>query len=519
MPVIWRRGLGALLATGALAALGLGAAGAASKPTAIQNGGTLVVGVLSAPGGLDPEHGGSSELYRSFCESLYDVGPDGTTVPMLASGPATFSKDKLTVTIPLRKGVLFNDGTPFNAQAAVATFERDLTTPGSSRAPILGPVTSVTASGQYAVSLHLSSPNVALGYGLTNERMQSPTQIANLGANFGSDPVCVGPFMFQNEVPGQSLTVVKSPYYYDKQDVHLDKIVFQYEPSDIAAMSALESGQIQALDNVPHDILKSVEQNGFRVKGSLGFGSWYVGINIGNTSGSGGPFSTPNTPIGSSPALRQAFELAIDRKTLNRVVFGGLNLPGCTPISPAADPYYEANIACTPYDPAQARKLVQQSDIQNPTVDLMYDASSVQNEVLAEFLQSEENAVGINVVLDPQSSATLSSRASAGNYQTYVTSSTPVKADLDWMRTALPAPIWGFSTPQWTIDMKNGQDAVNPRARRVVYLAALKNLLAARPVIYLCHILNRAAFSNALVGVTIYPDANLRVEFAGYKAT
>ncbi len=517
--MIWRSGIGALLAAGAMSTLGLAAAQGASRPPVIQNGGTLVVGVLSAPGNLDPEHNGSSELWRSFCESLYDVAPDGSTIPMLASGPATFSKDKLTVTIPLRKGVLFNDGTPFNAQAAVATFERDVNTPGSTRAAVLGTVTSATASGPYSVSLHLSSPNVALGYGLTNERMQSPAQIAALGSNFGSDPVCVGPFMFQSEVPGVSLTVVRSPYYYDRKDVHLDKVVFQYEPSDIAAVSALESGQVQALDNVPHDILKSVEDNGFRVLGSLGFGSWYVGINVGNSNGSQGPYSTPNTSIAQSSTLREAFEMAIDRRTLNKVVFGGLNVPGCTPISPAADPYYEENLTCTPYDPAEARKLVGQSGIQSPTVDLMYDGGSTQNSVLAEFLQSEEGAVGISVVLDPQTSTTLNSRTGAGNYQAYVSSSTPVKADLDWMRTALPSSTWGFDNPQWNLDMKNGDLAESPQSRRTVYLAALKALLSARPAIYLCHILNRAAFSNKLAGVKIYPDANLRIEFAGYKAS
>ena len=62
--------------------------------------------------------------------------------------------------------------------------------------------------------------------------------------------------------------------------------------------------------------------------------------------------------------------MAIDRKTLNRVVFGGLNVPGCTLISPAAPDWYDPALQCTPYDPVQARKLVQQSGYTNPTVQL-----------------------------------------------------------------------------------------------------------------------------------------------------
>ena len=63
----------------------------------------------------------------------------------------------------------------------------------------------------------------------------SPTQLAKLGANFGTNPICVGPFMFDHRVVGDSVTVIKSPYYYDQKDVHLDKIVFKAETDAAAA--------------------------------------------------------------------------------------------------------------------------------------------------------------------------------------------------------------------------------------------------------------------------------------------
>ena len=275
----------------------------------------------------------------------------------------------------------------------------------------------MSTDGPYDVVLHLATPNVALSFGLVNERVMSPAQLANLGSSFGNDPVCVGPFRFQSDVPGQSVTVVRSPYYYDKKDVHLDKIVFTAETSDLAAASALEAGDVQALDQVPQDVLKSVEQNGFRVLGHLSIGFHFIEINVGNSNGINSPYSSPGTPIASSPLLREAFEMAIDRKTLNRVVFGGLNVPGCTLISPAAPDWYDPAVKCTPYDPVQARKLVQQSGYSNPTVQLSY-GSGVQNQVLAQFVQSEEQAVGINVTLDPTDPTTLSARLNSGAYQT-----------------------------------------------------------------------------------------------------
>jgi peptide/nickel transport system substrate-binding protein len=511
------------LAIAALLAL-VGAGGAATKPSAIQNGGTLTVGLWSTgPGSLDPDRSTNAMVMRTFCETLYDSDPQGRPVPLLASGPATISKDKLTITIPLRKGILFNDGTPFNAQAVATTFERDITLPGSSRAAILGQVASASASGPYTVQLHMTTPNTALAYGLVNERIMSPTQLANLGTSFGNNPVCVGPFMYQSQVSGQSVTVVKSPYYYDKQDVHLDKIVFTYEPSDLAAAAAIESGDVQALDRVPSTVLKGVKDNGVRIEGSLGFGFYAIQINLGNVAGSTQPYSSPGTPI-TNPLIRQAFEMAIDRKTLNKVIFHGLDVPGCTPISPAAAEWYDASIQCTPYDPAGARKLVSQSGIPNPTVQMLVP-SSVQDVTMAEFIQAEEQAVGINLVVTPVELTTLNSSAFSGSYQTILAESTPVKADPDWLYvnflnpTGQPNTSTGYSSPRLTIVLRNSRRSVRQKARQTYFRVAQQTLLADRPVIYLVHVVERAGVARNVSGVRIFADGQLRVAFAAYKAS
>ena len=87
------------------------------------------------------------------------------------------------------------------------------------------------------------------------------------------------------------------------------------------------------------------------------------------------------------------------------------------------------------------------------------------------------------------------------------------------LRTALPVGVWGWgNNPQWAIDMTNGRLALSQQARQTVYSAAIRLLLANRPAVYLAYILNRAAYSNRLTGIKIYPDSQLRVEFAAYKA-
>ena len=82
--------------------------------------------------------------------------------------------------------------------------------------------------------------------------------------------------------------------------------------------------------------------------------------------------------------------MAINRNALNKVVFNGTVLPGCTPISPSSS-WYDETIKCTPYDPTQAKQLVQQSGMSNQTVRLMVPTGSVALRQ-AQFVQAEEAA-------------------------------------------------------------------------------------------------------------------------------
>ena len=112
--------------------------------TAAKNGGTLVVGLTAGePDALDPTLArtfSGREVFLTFCEKLYDLNAKAQIVPQLASALPTISKDKLTVTIPLRTGIKFNDGTPFNAAAVVKTLQRDQTLKGSARASEISPI-------------------------------------------------------------------------------------------------------------------------------------------------------------------------------------------------------------------------------------------------------------------------------------------------------------------------------------------------------------------------------------------
>src|SRR5262245_17791682 len=104
-----------LLALVTAVALALGLLGPASALNELGRtyGGTPVVAV-GEPDSLDPTTSSSAtavEVSTSFCERLYDFDAKGQVAPRLAAALPTISKDKLTYTIPLRKGIRFNDDT------------------------------------------------------------------------------------------------------------------------------------------------------------------------------------------------------------------------------------------------------------------------------------------------------------------------------------------------------------------------------------------------------------------------
>jgi peptide/nickel transport system substrate-binding protein len=487
-------------------------------------GGVLVFGQSSGqPSGLDPTteaSGPSNEILDTICESMYTTDKKLNVIPQLAASMPTVSPDKRTYTIQLRQGIVFNDGTPFNAQAVVTSYQRYMTLPGSVYTSALSYIDTVTATGPYTVVFHLTQrfePALLL---LTNWIM-SPTQLQKLGTNFGSDPICVGPFMYDSQVPGVSVTVIKSPYYYNKYAVYLDKIVFLYIPNTASAAADLEAGDVQVDDRLgPSDIPSVQSTKGLTVISQPALQYRELLINLGNVHGVGSPYSTANNVLAQSPKLRLAFEEAINRNALAKVV-APVAQPGCLVIGPP-NPLYDPTIKCTPYNPADAKKLVAASGISNPTVHMVATANSTTTDLVAEFVQSEEQAVGINVVIDFETSPQLNADLVAGNFQTLVdTRGTGIDPGLTFLQlydSQGAQNYTGFVNPAFDLIVSNLLKATSPQSQKTLVHAANVILQAQRPVISLYYPIQFLAYNTELTGVQAVNGSFYRIAFAQYSS-
>jgi peptide/nickel transport system substrate-binding protein len=488
--------------------------------------GVLTLALAEDPDPLDPTTSGtfvSRIVYVDMCEKLYDVGPKLQIVPQLASSLPKVSKDRKTLTIPLRRGVRFNDGTPFNAQAVKTTFEHYITYKESSRAGDLASVASVEVADPNTVRLHLKAPSAPLLSLLADRAgmILSPTQLKKLGgAKFATNPVCVGPFKYTDRVAGDHITLDKSPYYYDRDKVRLKRIIFKIITEGPVRASNLRSGDVDVAERLePFDVVSIKGDSSIHLQSTTSIGYQGITINTGNTDGTGKTFhpGKVDTPLAKHPELREAFEAALDRKVINKVVFYNQVTPDCGPISPAS-PWYDKSLRCPARNLARARQLVQQSGVKTPIpVRLLIQADS-QQERLAQVVQAMAREAGFAVKVEASEFTTALDRGDQGDFDTFsIGWSGRIDPDgnlFNLVGSEGPLNYGGEANPEIDKALADGRTTSDMAKRREIYKRIVATLLRDHNNIYLYHDTLFTGSRNDVTGLEVRPDGLPRLAFA-----
>jgi peptide/nickel transport system substrate-binding protein len=518
--------LASLLAGAALVA-GCGNGGTSSSSSGsgqAKSGGTVTVGLAEDPDALDPTLARTFVgriVFANMCEKLYDLDSGLNIVPQLAAALPAVSNGGKTVTIKLRTGIKFNDGTPFNAKAVKESLERHIHLSGSSRASELTPLKSVDAVGADKVVLHLSGPYAPLNAQLADRAgmVMSPKQLAKLGAKFGNDPVCVGPFQFVSRKEGDSITLKKAPDYYDASKVKIDKLVFRVIDEPSARAANLRSGDVQLSERLAATDVKSIQSDpNLTLKSVTSLGYQGVTVNVGNKNGLGKPMAPVGTPLSEHPELRQAFSAALDRDAISKVVYQGEVVPGCTPISPSS-PFRDAAIPCPKPDVNKAKQLVAQSGVKTPIpVTMMLNTDAVTRR-LGEAMQAMVKPAGFDLKLQPTEFTASLDKADAGQFDTFqIGWSGRVDPDGNLQQFVAKDGSQneaGYSNPKVDSLLNQARTELNTDKRTELYKQANQILFDESPLIYLYFDKYNTGISKKLTGVQIYGDGLLRFKTAG----
>lgn len=500
--------------------------GTPADPAAVKQGGTLDIALSAEPDALDPTLSRSlysRYVFQAMCQKLYDVDEKAQVVPQLATALPTTSGDGRTVTIPLRPGVRFADGTAFDSAAVKATLQRHLTNARSARKSELGPIDGVDTPDAQTVVLRLKQPFAPLLGALADRAgmIMSAQALRSLGDDFASAPVCVGPFKFAKRVPQNSIEVVKDPNYYDASKVHLDTISWRILTDASIRAANLRSGDVQVADSVSTQDFSALRQDAaVSVLQSQSLGYQGLTINIGNVDGIGTAPKPINRPLAQNAKVRQAFEHAIDRKALVDAVFNGLHAVACSPISPASAFSSAEAQTCPAHDPAKAKQLLAEAGVQTPYTVTMLASNTPDTLRLAQALQSMVKDGGFDLKINPVEYSSLLDEQDRGNFELLQLGwSGRIDPDANitnFVGTGASQNVAGYSNPQLDTLLTQARQAGDVEERKTLYGQALTLLQQDDALIYLYRQRNLTAVSKQLQGLQVFPDGVLRAAFAGF---
>jgi peptide/nickel transport system substrate-binding protein len=384
------------------------------KASAPKHGGSITV--LEGKGysgdwpyGFDPATNVDAIPNQDMMEAIYGqlfmLGPGGKVQPDLATS-YTFSSDAKDVTITLRQGVKFSDGTPFNAAAVIANWDRDFgplavkagisprwsvarTNPKDpTSTPVKG---AYEATGPYTVVIHQNVPNAAFINQLFDTIptwIASPTALQKMGEQaFAKTPVGAGPFTVVSDVYSNQVVVKRNATYFQAAQglPYLDQITFKTVGTDEAALEAMMTGEGQVYGGLGEPSLLSQAEQHFQVVEQAGTSPYDLQLNT-------------SIPPFNNPKARQAIYAATDFAPILQHVFGnrypvvqGFTGPGGICYEPTV-PGYQG------YDPTLAKQLVQETGLNKVTINLGTIANTVATET-TQALADEWKQFGIKTTL------------------------------------------------------------------------------------------------------------------------
>ncbi len=476
------------------------------------SGTTLRVGVGIDVASLDPiaqTNTTVANMLSYIVETLVTFDQNGKIVPLLAKSWTT-SEDGLTWTFTLQAGVKFHDGTPFDATAVKANFDRlldpDVQAPGRGSYTLIKSTDAVDAT---TVKFTLSTRSMAFLSTLTwpASGIVSPATIAKGSATYKAiaAPVGTGRYVYKELVKGSSLTVTRNPNYWGKKPYY-ETVTFRILPEAATRESQVLAGQLDVIILPPASDLDALNKNS-AVKVLLAPSNRVIFIALNNTVK---PFDDPR--------VRQAVNYAVNKDDIVKNVLFGAGGTLDAPLAPSVTGY--CKVGPYPYDPDKAKSLLKDAGVAPGTkVDFIYPTGR--------YLQDAQAAQAIGnylkqVGLDPQM-ATM-------DYPTYIAAITKPLAEnktmmhlLGWASSYLDAsgsmetflsslqPSKGFNTAFY----KNSQvddllakalGEVDPAKRADLYCQAEKIVWNDAPWIFLWYQSFPIVYSSKIQNVTYLPN-------------
>ena len=477
------------------------------------NGQTLRIGLAEDPDVLDPTRARTFVgriVFAGLCDKLFDLDEKLNIVPQLATS-YKWSADNKSLELKLRSGVTFHDGEKLDAAAVKYNLLRHKEMKGSNRRGELAVMSSVDFVDPATVRINLAAPFAPLLAVLTDRSgmMVSPKAAEAAGEKFAANPVCSGPFKFVERVAQDRIVLERYPGYWNKGEIHFDRIVYQPIVDATVRLANLRSGQLDFIERVGAADIPALEKDSrFKVAKIVEIGYQGITINVAKSD------LAQKNPLGKDARVREALELSLDRDAIVKVVMEGEAQPGNQWVAPS-NQYYGKSARIPKRDVARAKQLLKDAGVPNPSFTLMV-ATTSDAQKIGQVVQAMAKDAGFDIKIQSTEFATSLNLADKGQFDAYVLAWSG-RPDPDGnLHTMLackgPTNYAGYCKDDVEALITQSRTTLDTESRAATYDKIAQQVQKDRPIIYLYHRHWLWAHTNKLSGLRTVPDGMVRVQ-------
>ena len=378
---------------------------------ATDRGGVMTYGRYADSLFLDPVLNDANVdiwILSNIYDTLLLPTDDGQGVQAGLATEWKVSDDGMTVTLKLRQGIKFSDGSPITPDDVIWSLKRAAKPDNGIWGFLVSAIKDITgaADGTIVITLNRADPSIIPALSVFNtaimpqklfEAMPGATD-ADKAKAFAEHPVGSGPFMFASWERGATMKLVKNPYYWAMGDdgkplPYLDGVTFEVIPDDATRILRMQSGELDGAEFIPYARVAELKAAaGIDMQLYPSTKIEYVTLNVRpQVEGKDNPLSNPK--------VRQALNYATNKEAIIQIVTMGVGTPmksfmsSATPLNSGKGPLY-------PFDLAKAKALMTEAGYPNGfPINLLVLAGNQDETGIGTALQQMWAAVGVKLEL------------------------------------------------------------------------------------------------------------------------
>ncbi|MEA2661784.1 MAG: peptide/nickel transport system substrate-binding protein [Chloroflexota bacterium] len=478
---------------------------------------TLMIGVGLEPQTFDP-HVNIAEIssYRyhpNVYETLVQYAPDGTIKGLLADS-WTISADGLTYRFKLKPGVKFSDGTPFNAEAVKANFDR-VKTLNKGPVTLYAPINQITPVDETTVDFVLKAPYaplLAILAGWQSGLFISPTAWktndaggGDLGQKWLNEHTAgTGAFTLESWKPNDRVTLVRNPNYREAvKATDIQRIVYPLIAEPATRRQQMASGDIDILEELTPSIVDQLKgAPGVKVEVNFSVGSPFgqtVFMNLKKK-----PFDDVN--------VRRAISYAIDYKRLV-AVWNGLAVQATGFFPDVFKPWFSGETVVYQQDLTKAADYLRRAGLSMPMnprlkFNVLWQAGQTSQRDMLQLVKEDLAKIGIDLEVVSAEIPQWREAVWTKNYDMAIFQSAMRYADPDAiMSLVVHSSVYqgqfnpGILDPAIDGLIEKGRATADPAQRRTVYNDLQKILTDNAYLLYLVNKQQAWAYRTNVTGI------------------